>query len=164
MSEKSEKIHGDFSIKVTRSFINFFRFFGIDLLVLKIKRRGIKFRKIPYLKYMGKKVLPKILYFPQDCFKKSEKIPGDLSSQNILLLDKLIGLEKSRTLDLQTAHNSNIRFVFRQYPIHPYYKLQQSTLTLPIKETPTQLAISNQQKVHTHTTGTETVLILLKCA
>ena len=34
--------------------MNFFRFFGIDVLFLKIKRRSIEFRKITQSKYMGK--------------------------------------------------------------------------------------------------------------
>ena len=45
----------------------------------------MKFSKIPHLKYVGKKdMVPKILYFPQDCYNKSAKTPGDLKSQNIL--------------------------------------------------------------------------------
>ena len=44
MSKKSEKIHGDFSIKDASTF------FGIDLLFLNIKRWSIEFRKISHLR------------------------------------------------------------------------------------------------------------------
>ena len=43
-----------FSSTKKKLWIHFFRYFGIDLLFLKIKWRSIEFRKIPHLKYMRK--------------------------------------------------------------------------------------------------------------
>ena len=40
--------------------------------------------KFPIKNTWGNWVLTKILYSPQDCFKKSEKILGDSLSKNIL--------------------------------------------------------------------------------